>query len=55
MVGDRLYTDMRMAKETGMKAILVLSGEAKEADIASSPWKPDIVVPSVKDLAELLK
>ena len=54
MVGDRLYTDMRMAKETGMKAILVLSGEAREADIANSPWKPDIVAPSVKELAELM-
>ena len=55
MIGDRLYTDMRMARESGMKAILVLSGETKEADIEKSPWKPDIVVPSVKELAELIK
>jgi HAD superfamily hydrolase (TIGR01457 family) len=54
MVGDRLYTDMRMAKEAGMKAILVLTGETREADLADSPWKPDIVVPSLKELAQLL-
>ena len=54
MIGDRLYTDMRMAKETGMKAILVLSGETKEADIGKSPWKPDLVLASLKELAEMI-
>jgi HAD superfamily hydrolase (TIGR01457 family) len=54
MVGDRLYTDMRMARESGMKAILVLSGETRPADLEGSPWKPDLVLPSMKELAELL-
>jgi NagD protein len=33
MVGDRLYTDMKMAKEAGITGILVLSGETSAADL----------------------
>jgi NagD protein len=33
MVGDRLYTDMRMAHDAGITGILVLSGETKREDI----------------------
>ncbi len=54
MIGDRLYTDMRMAREAGMKAVLVLSGETRPADIEKSPWKPDFVFPSLEEVAEAL-
>jgi HAD superfamily hydrolase (TIGR01450 family) len=33
MVGDRLYTDMRMALDAGMAAALVLTGETKPEDL----------------------
>lgn len=33
MVGDRLYTDMKMASNAGITGILVLSGETKREDI----------------------
>lgn len=33
MVGDRLYTDMRMAHEAEIAGILVLSGETKRQDL----------------------
>ena len=33
MVGDRLYTDMRMAYDAGITGVLVLSGESKREDI----------------------
>ena len=33
MVGDRLYTDMKMASNAGITGILVLSGESKREDI----------------------
>jgi len=33
MVGDRLYTDMKMAYEAGITGILVLSGETKREDL----------------------
>jgi NagD protein len=50
MVGDRIYTDVQMAINAGALGILVLSGEATEADVAASEVKPPIVA---KDLAEI--
>jgi len=49
MVGDRLYTDIYMAHQTGALGVLVLTGEATEADLKDSPFQPDIVS---KDLAQ---
>ena len=54
-VGDRLYTDIAVAKNAGALAICVLSGESSEADIAASDVKPDLVFPSVKELGEALR
>jgi len=54
MVGDRLYTDIAMGKE-GIKTVLVLSGETKEGDLKNSCFHPDLVVSSVKKIAEYLK
>lgn len=51
MVGDRLYTDIAMG-QTGLKTVLVLSGETKLDDVKGSAFKPDMVV---QDAAELLK
>lgn len=50
-VGDRLYTDIRMANENGMLAILTLTGESSLDDLGSSPYKPDLVVRSLNELA----
>ncbi|MBI3947325.1 MAG: HAD-IIA family hydrolase [Armatimonadetes bacterium] len=50
MVGDRLYTDIRMAVENRMTGILVLTGETTRADLASSPVQPHRVVESLADL-----
>lgn len=36
MVGDRLYTDMEMARQAGMTGILLLSGETRRGDLAAS-------------------
>lgn len=33
VIGDRLYTDMKMADDSGITGILVLSGETKKKDI----------------------
>ena len=54
-VGDRLYTDIAVAKNAGALAICVLSGESSEADIAASDVKPDLVFSSVKELGEALR
>ncbi len=55
MVGDRLYTDIKMANDSGMTGILVLSGETTQdmADAASE--MPDIVVEHVGCLTPLLR
>jgi HAD superfamily hydrolase (TIGR01457 family) len=54
MVGDRLYTDIRMAKDAGILGILVLSGETQVEDLKRSEVRPDYVFGSVSDLAHAL-
>ena len=54
MVGDRLYTDMKMAMDASIKSILVLSGETKHKDYIKSGILVDIEVDSIKDLTNLL-
>ena len=50
MVGDRLYTDIRMANDAGIKSLLVLTGEATRDDLLSSEYKPDYITGSVADI-----
>ena len=52
MVGDRLYTDMRMAYDNGMPSILVLTGETKEEDLEGSAVRPTYVLDSVRDIID---
>jgi HAD superfamily hydrolase (TIGR01450 family) len=54
VVGDRLYTDMRMALDSGMPAILVLSGETHREDLESGTVRPDLVFEHVGALADAL-
>jgi len=54
MVGDRLYTDMVMAQRAGVTGVLVLTGEATAEDAAQWPTLPTVVVPSLKELEDLL-
>lgn len=53
MVGDRLETDMKMAKENGLLAILTLTGVAKEEDLKKGGFSPDFVIPSIAELPKL--
>ncbi|WP_297465103.1 HAD-IIA family hydrolase [Thermococcus sp.] len=55
MVGDRLDTDIAFAKRFGMKAIMVLTGVSNLDDIGESPVKPDLVLPSVRELLDYLR
>ena len=50
--GDRLYTDIALGKNSGMTAVLVLSGETKKSELAllSPDQMPDIVLNSIEDL-----
>jgi len=54
LVGDRIYTDIAAGKNYGILSALVLSGETKREDIASSEVKPDLVFESVKDMIKYL-
>jgi NagD protein len=55
VVGDRIYTDMAMAKAAGAVSILVLSGETKPADLSADGFEPDLVTAHVGDLAAILR
>ncbi len=50
--GDRLYTDIALGKNSGMTAVLVLSGETKKSELSSlTPEQmPDTVLESIEDL-----
>jgi len=43
-VGDRLYTDVRMANAHGFQAVLTLTGETRVEDLGTSHDVPDLVV-----------
>ena len=54
MVGDRIYTDIEMARRAGAFGVLVLSGEATRADAEASSEAIDLVAPSLKEFGEYL-
>lgn len=54
MCGDRIYTDVAMARNAGALGVLVLSGETTlETALASDPM-PDITARSIFEFGELL-
>jgi NagD protein len=55
MVGDRLYTDMAMARRVGALGVLVLTGEATAAEAENHVPRPEIVVPTLAEFGELLQ
>ncbi|HEX6962771.1 MAG TPA: HAD hydrolase-like protein, partial [Lacipirellula sp.] len=56
MIGDRVYTDVRMARDAGVLAVLTLTGEANAAEAASLPaaQRPDLIIKNLADFAEQL-
>ena len=56
VAGDRLSTDMAMARRAGALGVLVLSGEATAAEAARQDHQPpDLVVPTLAEFGALLK
>lgn len=55
MVGDRIYTDMAMAKRAGALGVLVLTGEATAEDAAKHDPPPDLVFPSLIEFGDKLR
>lgn len=54
-VGDRLYTDVAMARRTGMLAVLVLSGETTMADLEGAAEPPDLVLDGLHEMVAVLE
>ena len=54
MVGDRLYTDVEMARRAGAFGVLVLTGEATAEDAQKSASKPDLVASDIAQFGNLL-
>jgi HAD superfamily hydrolase (TIGR01450 family) len=55
MVGDRIYTDIEMARRTNSFGVLVLSGEATKQDALEAIPVPDLVTPSIATFGEMLQ
>ncbi|MDB6136213.1 MAG: family hydrolase [Verrucomicrobiales bacterium] len=55
MAGDRLNTDVEMARRAGGLGVLVLTGEAAAEDAAQAQPLPDLVVPDLAAFGELLR
>ncbi|NLW11070.1 MAG: HAD-IIA family hydrolase [Clostridiaceae bacterium] len=54
MVGDRLYTDLELAKRADILGIAVLTGETDMEEIAHSETKPDLILDDIGQLAKLI-
>jgi 4-nitrophenyl phosphatase len=54
VIGDRLDTDVVGGHRAGMTTVLVLTGIARRADVASASVQPDYVVEDLFDLARSL-
>ena len=55
MVGDRLYTDIAMARRAGALGVLVLTGETSAADAAAHSPAPDLVVAGLAEFGQQLR
>jgi len=57
LVGDRVYTDIRMARDAGALAVLALTGETRrfQVDACASSERPDLVVADLAEFARLIQ
>jgi NagD protein len=54
VVGDRLYTDVAMARAAGALSVLVLSGETTPQQAQCADPRPDLIVRDVGEFGEML-
>lgn len=50
IIGDRMDTDIIAGIESGIDTVLVLSGVTSEKDILKFPFKPRLILNSIKDI-----
>jgi arabinose operon protein AraL len=53
MVGDRLETDIRMANDSGMISVLVLTGVGTAEMAEMTLYRPRHIIPSIKNIVDL--
>jgi NagD protein len=53
-VGDTIYTDIRLAEESGFKSCLVLSGNSNIDTLKSYVTEPDYVINNISELFNIL-
>lgn len=54
MIGDTMETDILGAVQLGFHSVLVLSGGTKPDDLPRYAYRPEVVVPSLAELADLM-
>lgn len=54
MIGDRIYTDVRMAYNAGAIGVLVLSGETTMDIVTQSDLKPDIIAQNLAEFEDMV-
>lgn len=54
VIGDRLYTDIACGINAKIDTVLVFTGEAKEADLQTTEFKPDYYCDSISNIYESL-
>lgn len=52
-VGDTISTDIRLAEESGMRSLLVLSGNTKKEALKQYVTEPDFILNSINDLVKI--
>lgn len=55
VVGDRLDADIAGGRRAGLTTILVLTGSSSRDDLAKSDVQPDLVLPALASLVELVR
>lgn len=55
MLGDRIYTDVKMALDAGAVGVLVLTGEATFDDARQADQYPDIIADSLVEFENMLR
>jgi arabinose operon protein AraL len=50
LVGDRIETDIRMGVEAGMRTGLVLTGVSSYSDLATTDFRPDLILNNLMEL-----
>lgn len=55
MIGDRIYTDLKMARSAGMLAVLTLTGETTPEQVETAELQPDLVIANLAEFVEKIR